>query len=216
MNKSLKKILNDSSVIFWDFDGVIKDSVAIKASAFQMLFSKYGKRVADLIETHHIENGGLSRFEKIPLYLSWSGERVTKENIEKYCHKFSLLVKRSTIDSPWVPGVQKYLELNYNKKKFILVTATPRDEIEDVLKELSIQNYFMAVYGSPILKINAIRDSINRFKIEEENVIMIGDSLIDYEAAVKNNILFALRRTEHNLSLQKRLICFKFKDFNDE
>ena len=35
MQKSIKQLLNESSTIFWDFDGVIKDSVAVKTFAFQ-------------------------------------------------------------------------------------------------------------------------------------------------------------------------------------
>jgi len=54
------------------------------------------------------------------------------------------------------------------------------------------------------------------FNCKEEAVIMISDSLIHYVAPVKNNKFFALRKAHHNLSLQKSLDCFKFKDFNDE
>jgi len=216
MKKSLNQLLYGFNTIFWDFDGVIKDSIEVKNIAFEELFSGCDKKTLVAIKNHHLKNSGLSRFEKIPIYLSWTCKSLSSKNIEKYCKQFSVLVKNSVINSPWVPGIRAYLKSNYKHKKFIIITATPENEIVEILKELSIHHYFLAVYGSPISKINAISDSIMRFKIEEENAIMIGDSQIDCEAAVKNNIFFALRQTKHNLPLQKSLDCFKFQDFNDE
>tara|TARA_B110000238_G_C16002083_1_gene384943 strand:- start:208 stop:858 length:651 start_codon:yes stop_codon:yes gene_type:complete len=216
VSKPLNQIFKRFNTVFWDFDGVIKDSVEVKNIAFERLFSECDKKTLIAIRNHHKENSGLSRFEKIPIYLSWAGKNTSSKNIQKYCQKFSTLVKDSVIDSAWVPGVKKYLKNNYLKKNFIIITATPQDEIVEILIELSIQNYFVAVYGSPITKINAISNSMKVFKCKDEGAIMIGDSLIDYEAAVENNIFFALRQTQHNLSLQKSLDCFKFKDFNHE
>jgi HAD superfamily hydrolase (TIGR01549 family) len=216
MKNSLKQILNDSSTIFFDFDGVIKDSVDIKTSAFKELFSIYDQNIVDLIEDHHQENGGLSRFDKIPLYLSWAGESVIKENIDKYCQKFSMLVMQSVIDSPWVPGVRQFIKSNYDKKNFIIVTATPKDEIDEILKKLDISDFFIAVYGSPVSKDDALISALIDFNIDQSKAIMIGDSYIDYAAAKKNNLFFALRRTNLNHTLQSNLLCFMFNDFNDE
>ncbi|MEC7219091.1 MAG: hypothetical protein VXW29_01645, partial [SAR324 cluster bacterium] len=35
-------------LIFWDFDGVIKDSVPLKTEAFDQLFCEYGEEEHDL------------------------------------------------------------------------------------------------------------------------------------------------------------------------
>ena len=51
---------------------------------------------------------------------------------------------------------------------------------------------------------------------KQDNAIMIGDSLIDFKAANKSNIFFALRKTKHNVHLQNTLDCFMFEDFTDE
>ena len=63
-----------AKAIFWDFDGVIKDSVSLKSDAFSELFSSSDKAVVNKINEHHELNGGVSRYEKIPLYLEWSGK----------------------------------------------------------------------------------------------------------------------------------------------
>ena len=89
-------------------------------------------------------------------------------------------------------------------------------EIVEIFEKLCISNYFKAVYGSPSSKLSLINDAIEKFQVKQENAIMVGDSRADYEAAMKNNIFFALRKTNHNQSLQKSLDCFKFMDFNNE
>ena len=216
MQRSLNQLLNEAGIVFLDFDGVIKDSVRVKSLAFKELFSEYERDVVEAIGIHHEENAGLSRFEKIPLYLSWADVPVTNENVKKYCDKFSLLVKQSVIDSAWVPGVLNYLEANYKKKKFLLITTTPKSEIDEILKELQISHFFIEVFGAPTSKLDAIKIALEGLEKHSKNAIMIGDSYSDYEAATNNNILFALRQTEFNLSLQKESMCLMFKDFNNE
>ena len=63
------QLIKKSSVIFWDFDGVIKESVDIKGKAFQKLFEVYGTEVMEMVRIHHENNGGMSRFDKFPVYL---------------------------------------------------------------------------------------------------------------------------------------------------
>lgn len=83
------------------------------------------------------------------------------------------------------------------------------------MDELSLTKYFLEVFGSPVSKIEAISKTIEKYRIDKDNAIMIGDSLIDYKAAKENDIFFALRKTKHNLNIQNSLDCIKFKDFDD-
>jgi len=190
MPEYLHHLINYSEAVFWDFDGVIKESVEVKSTAFEKLFSIYGSKISKKAREHHEQNIGLSRFEKIPLYMTWSDELVTDKSVQEFCNKFSLLVKRAVINSPWVPGFLEVIESNTSKQKHILVTATPKDEIEYILKKLGIMSFFYKVYGAPILKKDAIFMELNNLAIKSENAIMIGDSNNDYEAAKSNNVMF--------------------------
>ena len=49
MQKSIKQLAACSKVIFWDFDGVIKDSVEAKSSAFEKIFSSYGSNISNKV-----------------------------------------------------------------------------------------------------------------------------------------------------------------------
>ena len=83
------KIL-DYKIIFWDFDGVVKESVNIKTEAFAELFVKHGNDIVEKLTAHHISNGGMSRYKKIPLYASWAGLTLDESQIIQYSNKFSL------------------------------------------------------------------------------------------------------------------------------
>ena len=200
-------ILKKARTVFWDFDGVIKDSVGIKSDAFEEIFLPFGKEIAKKIKIHHEINGGMSRFDKLPIYLGWSGVTPTQYLVDKYSEKFSLLVKQKVIDSEWTNGALDYLKNNHERQQFFLITATPQQEIEDILLQLKIKKYFDNVIGSPTKKSNAIEALLKKYSISPKNAVMVGDAESDYQAAQFNNIQFVLRRTRLNKKLQQKLEC---------
>lgn len=203
-------------VLFWDFDGVIKDSVDVKTEAYVSLFLPYGREVATLVRQHHESHGGVSRFDKIPLYLLWAGELATPERIAEFCGRFSSLVLQAVIDSPWVPGVREYLLLNSFRQYFVLVTATPQDEIQKILESLDISQCFREVHGAPKQKTIAIKEVLSRLKCSPANALMIGDAETDLKAAQANSVPFLLRRTSLNLSIQTTHNGPMFENLNHE
>jgi len=210
------KILKSATLVFWDFDGVIKDSVGVKSFAYETLFLPFGREIATRVRLHHENNGGVSRFEKIPLYLTWAGETATSERIQEFCRLFSESVLQAVIDSPWVPGVREYLLKCCNKQYFVLVTATPQDEIVQILAALDIAHCFREVHGAPIKKTSAIEAVLSRRKSVLAQTLMIGDAETDLEAARENSVPFLLRRTPLNLSMQATYTGPMFDDLNYE
>ena len=194
--------IEQKQVVFWDFDGVIKDSVDVTTRAFETLFLPYGTGVAARVRVHHEANGGVSRFEKIPIYLNWAGLQVSDDQICAFCDEFSGLVLQGVIDSPWVPGVRDYLLDHCGQQYFVLITATPQEEIEYILDRIGIAHCFREVYGAPGGKSEAIAEVLRRLEVEPAKALMIGDAEADLLAARANTIPFLLRRTVINQHLQ--------------
>jgi len=188
-------------VIFWDFDGVIKDSVNIKTFAYYSLFEKFGKDIASKVKFHHLKNGGMSRFKKFPIYLEMAGIDTSKKNIEQYCNMFGDLVYDEVIRCPWIQGAKEYLLENKYKQIFILVTATPQNEINKILEALKIDKCFLKIFGAPTTKIDAISGVINEYRYDTKECLMVGDSSADLDAAKVNKIEFLLRKHEFNKAL---------------
>jgi phosphoglycolate phosphatase-like HAD superfamily hydrolase len=209
---SIKSLLNEAEIIFWDFDGVIKDSLDVKSSAFERLFLPFGRDIAAQVRKHHEQNGGMSRFEKIPIYLGWAGELVGKNQVEEYCRHFSALVRDEVINSPWVPGVRKYLIEQHDKCYFVLVTATPQLEIEDILSSLNIDFCFREVYGAPQKKNEVIMEVLLKERCPSKRALIIGDTETDMQAAKANLVPFILRSTPLNLDIQAEFTLSNFKD----
>ena len=204
MSTTAEALLRHASVVFWDFDGVIKESVSVKTDAFVRLFSPYGSEVAQRVRAHHESHGGLSRFEKMPIYLGWAGEEAAAGRVRELCDEFSRLVMQAVIDSAWVPGSREYLLANRSRQRFVLVTATPQEEIEAILRVLDLRGCFVEVHGAPTAKRAAVAEALGRLHCAPADAIGVGDSGTDLDAAVANGVPFLLRRTPLNLDIQQR------------
>jgi beta-phosphoglucomutase-like phosphatase (HAD superfamily) len=200
-------------LIFWDFDGVVKESVNIKTEAFAELFVKHGNDIVEKLTAHHISNGGMSRYKKIPLYASWAGLTLDESQVIQYSNKFSELVVNKVINADWVPGVEEVLRSNFSKQKFVLISATPDDELKFIVESLNLTNCFDLIFGSSISKSDAMLKSLNLLNENPKNCLMIGDALADYEASKINNIEFILRQHDTNDKMNKIHSGIKIKNF---
>ena len=212
--KPVEALLQSVSIVFWDFDGVIKDSVRVKSLAFEHLFLPYGRNIAARTVQHHEAHSGISRYEKIPIYLRWAGEPAGPDQIQDFCQRFSQLVRQAVIDAAWVPGVREYLHAYHARQRFVLVTATPQEEIQQILHALALARCFREVHGAPTPKATAIRDVLLRQKCPPEQALVVGDSESDLEAAKENQLDCLLRRSPLNQDLQERHRGLSFDGLN--
>lgn len=201
-------------LIFWDFDGVIKDSVSVKTRAFVTMFEPYGSHMAARVKSHHEANGGVSRFDKIPLYLRWVGEEPTDARVHELCERFSELVLLGVINSTWVPGAEEYLRTNLHQQIFVLVSATPQEELEQILHALGLCASFTEVFGAPTSKKEAMQMTLSKYCMRPHDCLMIGDAQADMEAAQDNQVPFLLRRHETNASVFQHYSGVSVTDFS--
>jgi len=204
--------LNELDSIFWDFDGVIKESLEVKTEAFVELFKPFGSNIAQKVKNHH-ESNGASRYDKFPIYLELAGQAVSKSLIDDYSNKFSNIVKQQVIDSSWVPGVLEFISKNYHQRLFFILTNTPQLEIEEILLALNIKHFFKDVIGAPLNKTDGMKYLIEKYSLNNNKSLMIGDAISDYNASSTNGVNFVLRKTEFNKILQKELNCEMIDNF---
>ena len=206
-------ILDSFKLCFWDFDGVIKESVEVKTQAYFSLFESFGLDVANKVRKHQIANGGMSRFDKFPIYLKWAEVDPTYDVLADYCEKFSQRVLQGVIDSPWVEGAENYLRSNEHNQIFILVSATPQDELEFILQTLNLAECFSKIYGAPTTKQNAIFKTIKDYDLDPSECLMIGDASADLKAAHTNQVSFLLRRHKSNTEIFSSYLGPSIRDF---
>jgi phosphoglycolate phosphatase-like HAD superfamily hydrolase len=190
--------------------------VDVKTTAYENLFVPFGTFVAKKVKKHHEEFGGVSRYEKIPLYLDWAGESASPEKTDQYCQKFSEMVIDKVVSSAWVPGVREYIDEHYKRQTFILITATPQIEIIEILTQLNLKHCFKKIFGAPRKKEEAIKIVLKETSLSSENALVVGDSKTDYEAAKVNEVDFILRRTPINKALQSIPKLLHFDNLKNE
>lgn len=200
MNQSqiLRETLQNKEVFFFDFDGVLKDSLKVKSEVFRLLFEQFGVGFTRKVLNHHFSNLGLSRLKKIPLYLSWAGLPEDESTLDEYLKKFSEISIQQVIESPDVAGYRKYLREASSKGRVILISATPQEDLELITRKMMIRDLFFEVHGAPVEKSKVIRELINSQGFSPNSAVMFGDSDVDFFAAQCSNIDFILRKTEFN------------------
>ena len=210
---NIKDYLVKYRTVLWDFDGVIKDSVLIKGEAYKKTFEKFGPNISNRVLNHHIDNGGVSRFKKIPLYLSWTGELINKEKISFYLEEFSKNSISLVIECKPIPGAFQMVKFMSLNSVNILITATPKKDIDKILQEISLKNYFKKIYGAEADKYDAIKEVLTKSSNKINDFIFIGDSEIDVKAAISNKIPFLLKVCKDNFKLAKDYKLPFIKDF---
>lgn len=195
--------------IIFDFDGVLCESVNIKSDAFYEMYLPYGKDVANKVKTHHIMNGGMSRFDKFEYYANEFLDKPLLEKEKKALScQFSGLVKKKVIEASFVDGAFRFLADNYSKYKLFIVSGTPMDEMKEIAKEKGIVHYFVDIFGSPQGKVAWCQHIIGTFSIRNNETLFVGDALSDYKAATENGMPFLLRKTEDNECLFSEKLPF--------
>ena len=178
--------------VFFDFDGVILDSVDVKTKAFAQMFRQYGPEIEEAVVRYHLENGGMSRYEKFRyFYEHLLQQYLTEEKLDELGRQFSELVVQKVLESPFVQGALDTLKvLKKHKISAFVVSGTPEEEIKFIVKKKGLEKYFEEVHGSPKKKQKIVAEIVEKKLLIPNKCIFLGDAYSDYKAAQLNNICF--------------------------
>ncbi len=207
--------------VIFDFDGVLVESVDIKTKAFAKLFESEGNDIVEKVVVYHVKNAGISRFEKFKyIYKEIINRPLTEERFDDLCQRFSHLVVDEVVSAPYVKGAKEFLDGYANKYMCFVASATPQDEMEEIIKRRHMQGYFKGVYGSPKKKGDIVREILAAYTLEHnempfnsalspQSFVYVGDAISDYQAAKDNSIRFIARITGNEF---ENIDCMKMID----
>lgn len=178
--------------IFWDFDGVILDSMKIKGDGLIELFQNHNLADVQILKEYHYANGGVSRFDKIKyFYNEILDQEISEEKVLRLANTFASIMEKKLFDrANLIQESLVFIEKNYIKYNFHIVSGSEHNELNNLCKYFEIDKYFISINGSPIKKDILIQNIIKDFGYNKDEVILIGDSMTDYNAAKKNEIRF--------------------------
>ncbi len=220
ITKKKKIIFKDKICYVFDFDGVIKDSVSIKTRAFVKIYENEGKTFSNKVKEYHLKNGGMPRSKKFKFFEeTLLNKKPTEDKINNLCERFSFIVKSEVVKSKPIPGAIKYLDnLNLTKKLKVINSATPINELNDIITQCNFDKYFNKIYGSPSSKIENLLSIKDDFNLDLKQIIFFGDAESDLLAARELNIAFVgvgnfLKNINTNLNQSNKYLFIN--DFNE-
>lgn len=191
--------LRKEQAIFYDFDGVLKESHKVKTEAIHKLFLPFGENIAKKAVAYHLQHGGVSRIEKIHYaYKHWIKKTLTESQLQTHATDFSKLVYDTVLSCPFVEGALKTIKYFNGKIPQYIITGTPEHEIIPLAKEMNIDKYFIEICGSPMSKKEHIARLMTKYKLSNKNIVFIGDASTDFDASNHHKLHFILRTHAEN------------------
>ncbi|MXV17417.1 HAD family hydrolase [Hufsiella ginkgonis] len=202
--------------IFFDFDGVLAESVNVKTEAFRNLYRHAGDDIADKVVEYHLANGGVSRYDKIRYYhKEFLKLDISDDEVNEWAGRFSDLALDGVVNAPQVAGAVDFLSAYHKKYRCWIITGTPTGEIRPILRQRNWNGYFEDAYGSPEKKYHWTEYIINKENLKRSETVFVGDAKADQEAAERSGLVFILRRTEENAHLFADYNGFEINDMLD-
>jgi phosphoglycolate phosphatase-like HAD superfamily hydrolase len=100
---------------------------------------------------------------------------------------------------------------NNSHNEYHIVSGTEEKDLKFICTRLGISKYFKSIHGSPVKKEELIKSLI----ISLDNYIFIGDSIDDFDASKKNEVIF-YGYNNHKLKNVSRNYIKDFKSFERE
>lgn len=198
--------------VIFDFDGVLVESVDIKTEAFRKLFTREGTRVAEQVVAYHLRNTGVSRFDKFRyIYKEILKRPLSDEEFHRLCDGFARLVADAVVKTEYVKGAREFLELFSASYACFVSSATPEDEIKEIIRLRRMDEFFQGIYGAPRKKTEIVKEILLSYELEPAQAVYVGDALSDYNAARENGVHF-VARIKGNEALFQGIDCPRIAD----
>lgn len=190
--EDIKELLKTKKLLIFDFDGVIADSVSIKTEAFGELYSKYGESKVNAVKLYHEKHGGVSRFEKIKYFNTILLKNIKIEDSEEqFADRFSDIVFRRVVTCNEIDGSGEFIKRYSLLKKILTInSATPTDELKNIIKARGLESHFSYVLGSPESKTRNLIKILEKTGFDAKESIFFGDAFSDIEAAERIGVDF--------------------------
>ena len=177
--------------VFFDFDGVLVESLGVKKTAFASLFEPFGTDVLARAMDYYDQNEGISRVIKIGhCYHAFVGRDIDEAALAAECRRYTDKVEHAVIGCDWVAGAQAFVEAYAGKLRLFTASGTPEDELIRIAKARRMDHYFDRMGGSPATKAEILGARMQEYGLRPERCVMLGDALSDQRGALAVGVRF--------------------------
>ena len=184
--------MSSFKVILWDFDGVLLDSNSVRELGFRIALGGYPDSEVESLLAFHRLNGGLSRYVKFRHFFETiRNESLSSEDLERLCSVFSRVMLDSLGDPELlIPPTVSFVKKNFESTRMHVVSGSDQHELRQLCRQLSLTKYFVSIHGSPTPKSKLVEELMEQHQYNQQETILIGDSINDFSAAMDNGIHF--------------------------
>lgn len=175
--------LDDYRTLIFDCDGVVLNSNKIKTAAFYEVTKHYGHDVATAFVGYHVQNGGVSRYEKFEYFINkLLKKKPDQEELDSLLMNFARVVKRELMTCEVAEGLMELREKTQHTR-WLIVSGGDENELREIFEKRGLATLFDGgIFGSPNNKETILKREEDRGNIVRKG-LFLGDSQYDYQAA---------------------------------
>jgi phosphoglycolate phosphatase len=188
--------MNNQKLIIWDWNGTLLNDVDACVNAMNIMLKK-----RNMVSIDHQKYKSIFRFP-VQDYYQDLGFNFDKESFEELSKEYIDLYKELSKKSKLHNGTKEVLKhFNDNGIIQIILSASEQKTLETQVKEREIESYFNALIGLDNIYAKSKLDNAKRFiqksLINPNDIVLVGDTLHDYEVANDINCRCVLIQNGH-------------------
>ncbi|WP_348657786.1 HAD family hydrolase [uncultured Thalassospira sp.] len=194
MLPALRKVLEQSKLFAFDFDGTLVQSNEIKRQAFYLAVGN-DPRVVSTLDELLASREQLNRYQLFDrISLAHPGFD-SRDLVERY----SGICDEKIRQAPEVPGALSLLtKLKQAGKTSVICSATPEEALAKTVVGLPIFPLVEKVLGQPKSKTEHLLACCDEMSIDSRSVVMVGDGILDQVAAREVGCAFVAVKSDNN------------------
>ncbi|RQR51579.1 HAD family hydrolase [Burkholderia sp. Bp9140] len=171
--------------IAFDFDGVILDSVQLKADLFVECYEgMLDAHQKNAILAYQALHGGIGRVEKFGYFeRAVFGREPDRTTVATLADRYSRLLMTRIASCAELPGARAFLERMRQRLSLHLVSGTSHPDLVAITAQRRLDHYFESIVGAPTTKVEAFGAIVKSGPWLPDQVLAIGDSTTELEAA---------------------------------
>jgi phosphoglycolate phosphatase len=180
-------------VIFFDFDGTLVDSAAIKRNCFYSVFPNTPE-CRSIVSAVLFENPEGSRYEVIPRMIDQMLSKGivllpgTTSEIAMEAYTDQVLAAVMACDE--MPGAGRILQALSTRCTICIASNTPESDLRKLVEARKWHELVRSIDGYPRRKTDIVRERLSGFGVSPNRALVVGDGRSDEEAAEANGCAF--------------------------
>jgi len=201
------------SIIF-DFDGTLIDSNHLKYDAYFELFPKNERqsRIIRHVLSERFEQTRFVILKEILRRLSGKDVLCMKEDVRILAERYNDIVLAGAKMCPEKRGAEEALKKLAPKYRLYVSSTTLEVSLKEIIQFRKWDKYFCGMFGYPHKKPETLQYIMEREKLRNNEMLVVGDGESDRESAEKNGCPFLPVAEDFSFSQIEQMINSLIKE----